>query len=405
MRKLYLFLIELLFAALLVYPYFWPVESGWLVFPVLLVFAVFFSIYIWLLGRLRKTAKIIFLALLLPALISIGMVLGFHPVPVAAAIAFLFWRGNSLSGGKAEDQDLLIASFSAMAAFPAMIGAHLKNETIFQITILLVIAQVAVVLSGRFLLNLSKIEGNRSEKAGYMAFYAKLIGPIVLAGSLIALAMNYLQSAFFLILKGIAIIFATIATPILMWSETLNLWTNPDQVQIEVVERPGVGKVIREEATQKYTEIALMALAVLAIIGLFIYLYKKRTRIYLDEPTRNFSGQTLILDASKGKAKRRKPNPPENMLRREIFSLEYFARKNGFGRFESETVGEWWNRIEIPSNQSLVGLYEAVRYGNFQVGLSDLELARRELKGIKELIKQRGKEQKKRKAQMKKAGF
>lgn len=394
-KKGYLFLVELFFTALLIFPYFWPIEKGWYVFPGLLLFLFSFILYSWLLVRLREKGKILYLALFVPSLYAIGMYLGLHPVPVAAGIAFLFWRGNSHAGRKNEDHDLLLATFSAIAAFPAMIGAHTKNETIFQITIILVILQVLIVLSGRFLLNLSSIQEERNVKAGYMWFFAKLVSPIVLAGSLIALAMDYIQSAFFLVLKGVAWVFGILATPLLMWSESVNLWTDPDQAnQIDEIQRPSAAKVIREEAMQRYTENAIMVLGVLALIALFIYLYKKRYRVDFDNTKANAVVLSSIMVPGRGPVKR-KPTPPDNPLRREVFSLEYFAFKNGFGRFEAETVGEWLSRIGMPSNQKLIGIYEDVRYGNLSIPQTELEFARGELKGMRELIKLKGKERKK----------
>ncbi|WP_316568334.1 DUF4129 domain-containing protein [Neobacillus sp. YIM B06451] len=399
MKRVYLFVIELLFTAMLVFPYFWPREQGWQVFSALSLFLIVFIIYTWLLDRFGQTVKILFLALFLPALYAAGTYYsGLHPVPVAAAIAFLFWRCNALAGRKNEDHDLLLATFSAMAAFPAMIGAYTKNETIFFITIILVVVQVLVVLSGRFLLNLAKIEGNRKDKVGYLAFFGKLVSPIVLAGSIIALAMDYIQSAFFLVMKGVAWIFIIIASPILMWSESVNLWTDPDAAnQIEVIERPGVAKVMREQAMQKNTEMVLMVLAVLALIGLFIYLYKKRNSTHFENTKATSAGLTRILNPAGGTLKKKKPAAPNNPLRREVFNLEYFAVKNGFGRFEAETIGEWLSRIGMPSDKRLIGVYEDVRYGDIKIDPSELEFARDELKGIKEQIKQKRKEQKKRK--------
>ncbi|WP_156324537.1 hypothetical protein [Bacillus sp. FJAT-27245] len=292
---------------------------------------------------------------------------------------------------------MLLATFSAMAAVPALIGAYTKNEMIFHLTIAIVIIQVMVVLSGRFLLNLSTIEGDNRNKAGYLAFFGKLITPIVLAGSLIAMAMDYIQSAFFLVLRGVAWIFGALASPLLKWSETKKVWTDPDRVnEIDYVERPSVGKVIREEAMQKYTETALMVLVVLALIGLFIFLYKKRNRLILENTKVNTVGSVGIRNAGQGTARKKKPSPPDNLLRREIFNLEYFAVKNGFGRLGFETVGEWLSRIGAPSNQRVIGLYEDVRYGDLNVTHSELEFARGELKGLKEMIKQKRKEQKKR---------
>ncbi|RDU38391.1 hypothetical protein DRW41_02155 [Neobacillus piezotolerans] len=397
MKRLYLFLIELLFTAMLIYPYFWPKEKGWQVFPGLSLFLIVFILYTWLLARLGEKAKILFLAIFLPALYAIGTFYsGLHPVPVATGIAFLFWRGNSLAGRKNEDHDLLLATFSAMAAFPAMIGAHTKNETIFLITIILVLMQVLVVLTGRFLLNLAKMEGEQKEKAAYLAFFGKLVIPIVLAGGLIALAMDYIQAAFFMVLKGVAWIFGMMATPILKWSETVNLWTDPDGAnQIEVIERPGVAKVMREQAMQKYSELGLMVLAGLIIIGLFIYLYIKRNRVQFDYTKANSAGLSRIMNPAGGIAKKKKPAAPDNPLRREVFNLEYYALKNGFGRFEAETVGEWLSRIGILSNQKLIGIYEGVRYGNKDIGQPELEFARGELKGIRESIKEKRKELKK----------
>lgn len=398
MRKVYLSLIELLFAVLLVFPYLWPEDSGWSVFPALTVLAIFFAIYLSLLARWGDKAKLYFLVFLLPALLEVGMLSGFDFVSVGIAGAFVFWRGNSLEGGREEDHDLRVASFWSLALIPAMIVSYLKNETFFQISIILVTLQFVVILLGRFSLNLYKSPGNQEEKIGFIAFLAKIIGLLILAASCIALALNYFRGAFFLAVKGILWFYSLIVTPILILSEKII------NILFETENRPKniklrnwhlLAESTDNESAYYFTGIFLMVLTVLAFFGLFAYLYFKENRVVLEAGTGNAINQSLIPHQGWRLLKRSKASPPGNPLRREVFNFEYFAFKNGFGRFEYETVGEWLYRIGIPSNPKLIGIYEDVRYGNLSIPKTELEFAQAELKGMRELIKIKGKERKK----------
>ncbi|WP_316568335.1 DUF4129 domain-containing protein [Neobacillus sp. YIM B06451] len=397
-RKVYLFLIELLFGVLLVFPYLWPNDRLWYVFPALFVLVIFFTVYLLLLGRWGEKAKMLFLIFFLPALLLIGMFTGFHPFSVISAGAFLFWRGNSLEGGREEDHDLWVASFWGLAVVPGLIFSHFKNESLFHMTIILVILQFMGVLLGRLLLNLYNFKGNFREKAGFVTFLSKKVTLLVLFSISIALALDYFKLVFFFVLQGIVWVYGIITAPILFLAfKIVSLLFDSNRMPKETEFMKWQQQLQRfdNEGTYYFTGIFLMVLTGLALLVIFIYLYYKGNRIVLDGKTSNAIEQSLVAHLGGRIVKRRKPAAPNNPLRREVFNLEYFAFKNGFGRFEAETIGEWLSRIGMPSDKRLIGVYEDVRYGDIKIDPSELEFARHQLKGIREQIKQKRKEQKK----------
>ncbi|PEJ56288.1 hypothetical protein CN692_18300 [Bacillus sp. AFS002410] len=86
-----------------------------------------------------------------------------------------------------------------------------------------------------------------------------------------------------------------------------------------------------------------------------------------------------------------KANAPTDHIRKLIFQLQKYASKHKMGRHNGETLNEWFKRIQISNEDELINAYNSVRYGKAE--LKDIEKYEEQVKRIKEMIRNRDKEQ------------
>lgn len=388
-RKVHLFVLELLFAALLIYPNFPGIEMREGVFAVLAVLAFFYVIFAWLLVRSRTNAKAIFLLLVLPSLIAVAAIFNFHPLLAVLAGLFIFWRGLAAVDEGMEDKDLRLAALAMLAAMPGVISASVKNDGVLKITILLLILEIGLVLLGRFVYNLSGLSDNKSQKAGFIFYFGKIIGVLFISGLILALVLDYFKSAFFFVVKNGAMLFGMLISPLFKWLEGQMKGMPMEGMFREsgMDTGPETHEAFQTGQYSSQVDTFLLAIAFIGAIIVFAYLYKKKLFIKTEQQSNTSPQLTSIPGGPSIRSRLRKIKPPENKLRLEFYHLETYANKKGYGRLPSETLDEWWTRIGINKDQRLIDIYGAIRYGSMPIEEKNLEYARSGIKAIKEQIK------------------
>ncbi|CEG26629.1 hypothetical protein [Bacillus sp. B-jedd] len=395
-RKVHLFVLELLFTSLLIYPNFPRIEMREGVFAVLAVLVFFYFIFAWLLVRSRTNAKAIYLLLVLPSLIAVAIFFNFHPLLAVLAGLFIFWRGLAVVDEGMDDRDLRMAALSMLVAMPGVISASVKESGVLKITILLLALEIALVLLGRFVYNLSELRENKSQKAGFIFYFGKIIGVLFLAGLILTLLLDYFKAAFFFIVKNGAMLFGMLVSPLFKWLEGKMQGMPMEGMFRESGMDMGQGthEAYQPGQYSPQTDTFLLALAFIAAMIVFVYLYKKKLFIKTEQQS-NTSAQLISFTGGLStRSRMRKILPPENKLRLEFYQLETFANKKGYGRFPYETLDEWWTRIGINKDRQLIDIYGRIRYGSMPVEDKSLDYARAAIKDIKEQIKAFGKKEK-----------
>ncbi|MBS4193792.1 hypothetical protein [Lederbergia citri] len=74
----------------------------------------------------------------------------------------------------------------------------------------------------------------------------------------------------------------------------------------------------------------------------------------------------------------------ENVIRREIKSLDKFAGKRKLGRHSNESFRDWFKRIDINISTDSMNIYESVRYGSVNATSTEVKNFMEEIKTIKE---------------------
>jgi hypothetical protein len=82
---------------------------------------------------------------------------------------------------------------------------------------------------------------------------------------------------------------------------------------------------------------------------------------------------------------------PQEYVRKLIYQLQIYADKNEMGRYEHETVREWFKRLGFPINEEFLVAYENVRYGNGVLARSEATQFEGIITDLKREIKEQSK--------------
>jgi hypothetical protein len=111
----------------------------------------------------------------------------------------------------------------------------------------------------------------------------------------------------------------------------------------------------------------LIAVLVLVILAYVWRRYKDKGWVAEEGPKRyagfsSFKGSAIAEKAIQSTNSRY--SAADSEIRKDIFSLEKLAEKNGVSRLNGETLEEWLCRLGIQEDKEFYRLYEEVRYGN-----------------------------------------
>ncbi|WP_430788266.1 hypothetical protein VBD025_00500 [Virgibacillus flavescens] len=76
---------------------------------------------------------------------------------------------------------------------------------------------------------------------------------------------------------------------------------------------------------------------------------------------------------------------PTNEIRLKVFKFERLTAKKGLGRKQSETIEEWFNRINIQST-SYLNVYQKIRYGDSDLSEYEINQFHQQLEEIKSTL-------------------
>ncbi|MGD6801680.1 hypothetical protein [Rossellomorea aquimaris] len=76
----------------------------------------------------------------------------------------------------------------------------------------------------------------------------------------------------------------------------------------------------------------------------------------------------------------------DSEIRKDIFSLEKLAEKNGVSRLNGETLEEWLSRLGIQEDKEFYRLYEEVRYGNKDIAIDKTAWFKQSVKQVEAKI-------------------
>ncbi|WP_404408849.1 hypothetical protein [Jeotgalibacillus malaysiensis] len=134
------------------------------------------------------------------------------------------------------------------------------------------------------------------------------------------------------------------------------------------------------EQTVRIGKVELVALiAGLLMLTFFTWKIVKKFSMQLQYTQKNHEGMVISRkDADLPPSM--KMTIPNHVIRKEMLKLEKKAQKKNAGRLKSETVREWFTRLNLQQAEVFAGIYEKIRY-------ADEELTESEYKSFEQFVK------------------
>lgn len=254
----------------------------------------------------------------------------------------------------------------------------------------MVIGFTVLYSMGRFL---QQIEGNKEGKA--VAGFAGVLGVGVLLTGVLTILVPVVKWMFFKIMSGLAVIAALMGRPIFYLLEQIEFIAKPmDPVEDEFTQGE-TGQPVVDHSINPNNYMPLWLVITLLIVAVLIIWYFVRKKKMMTDQTDEQSNIKLeyIPATVKTNKKRRflREPAPNEYIRKLFYQLQIYADKHEMGRYEHETIREWFQRVDFPKNDELFLAYENVRYGKGQMNKEDALHFEVVIQGIKREIKERNK--------------
>ncbi|MHC0035568.1 hypothetical protein [Pseudoneobacillus sp. C159] len=320
--------------------------------------------------------------------------LGFSIMSVLISVIFLYFRMGAFikdsSLWREERANFAIIFYSSSVAifFIGWMFRYPHMDFFFALVIVFTI----LFSIGRFLQQMG--ENNGAKDASGLA---SVLGISAVLTVILAFCIPFVKWAFYKIFAGIAIIAMMIGSPFFYLVEGIVLRLRPkappEDDEFEQVELPDkedtFDSINPVDSIPPWVWVALIAV-VLLVAWLIV---RKKSKIVDEKPDENAIPLQHIPILSKTRKRRSlfaEPTPQE-YLRRLIYQLDHFASKYHLGRYQHETIQEWFARVGFPENKALFNAYESVRYGNVVIAKNDASQFETIVQNIKREIKEKNK--------------
>ncbi|MGP4108968.1 hypothetical protein ACTWQM_18165 [Virgibacillus sp. L01] len=293
---------------------------------------------------------------------------------IALWLGFITWRYAYIERNNPSDNQLTILTLTSVMFFLEIMFINHPNLIWFGIL------QFIIILCGYWLKLMNNMEKHSKLKTS-LTF--STFGIILLAGGIFTYVLYPLiKGLISFILSGVVILFQYIVFGIVNFAGFLGL---DFRVFLNLVDEKTFNQATSsfKENMDEFDEIAnidssydggiqiinwwtiLIALTLLIVITIFLFRKKVIQENVPDGKQSSISTAAPIKPSSnevRGLRKYFSSWKTVNPLRRKVFKLEQKAHTNGSGRQPSETIEEWFSRLNI--NPSYLDLYQKIRYGD-----------------------------------------
>jgi hypothetical protein len=326
---------------------------------------------------------------------GVGYLLGLSLVSVILITIFLYFRtvtfikDTSLWLGEKTQfaivfygSGLIIFFFGAILKYPHM-------NWLFGI----VIAYTLLLTLGRYL---QQVVGNNG--ARNIPVITAILGIAVAFSGIVLLIIPIVKFLVINFWEGVALSIALLTIPIFKLVETITLTVRRKKGW-------GEGDIDPAEFSKEKTDIidtannlanlppwALSILLALILITIWFFVRKKRI-----EPSNTASLEFKRTPSATSTVKKgiffREP-APNDYLRKLFYQLQIYSEKYGFGRFEHETMREWFERVGFQKNEELFLAYDLVRYGGKVIHKHEAKFLEEIIRNLKRDMKEKIKKEK-----------
>lgn len=240
---------------------------------------------------------------------------------------------------------------------------------------------------------LQHIEGGKGKRN--VIEFAGVLGFAVLITAIITPFMPAAKWLFKNIFEGLTLVFSILLHPLFYFIETNKI--RPPAVKLEQtdeVEGKGRDIVELDNPLQYIPPWAWLTLLIIIIVVIWLIVREMKMDSTLPEKEEVVK---LKIDHTPALIKTEKRNgffrerDPHEYLRKLFFQFQIFAENHGVGRYEHETMREWFDRVNFQKNEDLFLAYECVRYGGEVIHKQDARRFENMIREIKLEVKERAK--------------
>jgi len=225
----------------------------------------------------------------------------------------------------------------------------------------IIILFTALFSAGKLIKSTEKRNGVHDTKSFGIFFGLALL----LAAGIAGIFMPAIKWLFFKTVGVLVLIASILAAPLFKLAKIIQSHSSQNAIPESVV---GKSNAAKKEIDTFYLHISPWVWVIVAILTILIVwlLVKKFRTDNIDTVETTGIVNVEFLSPSGGTKRHRRffgTSSPQEYLRKLVYDLQIFADKHGNGRKEYETLREWFERTDFPSQEDFFNAYDHIRYG------------------------------------------
>lgn len=253
----------------------------------------------------------------------------------------------------------------------------------------IVIGFTILLSVGNYLRHLEGSKGNRN-----VSGIASAIGIAVLLTGMVTLLLPVVKWLLKNIFEGLTLLIGILLMPLFKLVESIGILQlklkNQPKDEFEQAALTKEKSSITEEIIYNMPIWVWFVLLIVLLLIAWYFIRKIRMVDENSEDIVSLEGEhaPTMLKMEKRRRFFREPAPQE-YLRKLFYQLQLYAEKHGLGRYDHETIREWFDRVGFQKNEELFKAYESVRYGGNVILKHDAKHFEDIIQGIKLEMKER----------------
>jgi hypothetical protein len=342
------------------------------------------------LRRKNITGTLPYIAAILSGLTS--YFLGFSPSSVLLTTVFVFFRVSAFLKDSSlwrMERTKLALLFYCSGIILSLEGWMLNYPHMNALYVVMIVFTILLSL-GSFLQHIEGTKVNRN-----ILEFATVLGSAVVITGVLTPLFPLVKGLFRNMFEGLMILLSMVTMPLFYFLET-NKVAPPARKLEDNAEKQKEATQTMELLNFSHNIPPWVWFVFLVLVLIVIWLIVKEMKME-DTMVKNDEVATLKIDytpssISTGKKRRFfRQTDPHEYVRKLFYQFQIFAEMHGFGRYEHETIREWFDRVGFQKDEDLFLAYESVRYGGKVIHKQDAKRYENLIQGIKLEVKERTK--------------
>ncbi|MFD2445560.1 hypothetical protein ACFSO7_16495 [Bacillus sp. CGMCC 1.16607] len=328
---------------------------------------------------------------------GIAYVFGFTFMSIVLIAVFLFFRMTAFLKDPAmwKEERTKLAILFYCSAFVIFLEGWVYKFPFMNWLFGTVIIFTLLFSVGRFL---QQVETNKNVRN--VGGIAGVLGIAAALATAVTFLIPIAKWMVFTIFEGLFLIIGFLLTPIFNLVESIIIRDRRravDKDEFEQVEFTDDQKGGLSDTPVAVEDPIWLWLLLLAIVLFVIWFFVRKRKMNRDDnaPSSGIEIEHQPVQRNLGKKHRFFGEPaPNEYIRKLFFHFQIYAEKYGMGRYDHETVQEWFHRVNFRKDEDLFYAYDCVRYGEVIIPKDEAKHYEEIFEEMKREIKERKKNEK-----------